>query len=170
MEIDIQLIHYHANMAAMLQLAKWFDYLRENNVYENTRIIIVSDHGCSLAQMDELILDDGYDIEGNYALLMVKDFGNGEFETSEKFMTCGDVPALATEDIIESPKNPFTGKVLGYGDKLMHEQYIIESDEYDISKNNGNQFLPARWYTVQDDMRRAENWKLVAEDVVLPGN
>ena len=167
-EIDIQLTHYQANMAAMLQLGKWFDYMRENDVYDNTRIIIVSDHGCGLSQLDELILEDGYDVESNYALLLVKDFDSEGFETSEEFMTCGDVPALATENIIENPENPFTGKMLGYGDKTVKEQYIIESGEFDISKNNGNQFLPARWYTVHDDMRKAENWKLVAENAVLP--
>ena len=167
-ETDRQLVHYHANMAAMIQLGKWFDYMRENDVYDNPRIIIVSDHGLGLSQLDELILEDGYDAESNYALLMVKDFDSDGFETSEEFMTCADVPALASEDIIENPENPFTGKRLGYGDKTTKEQYIIESGEFDISKNNGNQFLPAKWYVVHDDMRKAENWKLVAEDVVLP--
>ena len=42
--------HYHVNMAAMLQLAAWFDSLRENGVYDNTRIIIAADHGRNLKQ------------------------------------------------------------------------------------------------------------------------
>lgn len=73
---------------------------------------------------------------------MVKGFGSSELKTSEDFMTCADVPALAVEGVIEDPINPFTGKE--------------------------NQFLPGNWYTVQDDMRKPENWKLVAEDTVLP--
>jgi YidC/Oxa1 family membrane protein insertase len=36
--------HYHVNAAAYLLLARWFEFLRENGVYDNTRIIIVSDH------------------------------------------------------------------------------------------------------------------------------
>lgn len=167
-EEDMQLIHYHINMAAMLQLGKWFDYMRENDVYDNTRIIVVSDHGTDTYQRDDLILDDGFDIERNYALLMVKDFDSVGFETSEEFMTCADVPALAVEDVIEEPINPFTGGKIGYGDKKEKAQYVIVSEEYDINVNNGNQFLPGRWYTVQDDMRKPENWKLVAEDAVLP--
>ena len=35
--------------------------------------------------------------------------------------------------------------------------------------NNGNQFLPARWYAVKDDMRKAENWELAAEEAILTG-
>lgn len=165
-----QLSHYHVNMAAMLQLGEWFDYMRENGVYDNTRIIIVSDHGVNLYQRDDLVLEDGFDIEYNYALLMVKDFENSELETSEDFMTCADVPALAVEDVIEDPVNPFTGKEIGYGDKGINPQYVIASDIYDISVNNGDQFLPGNWYTVQDDMRKPENWKLVAEDAILPLN
>lgn len=99
---------------------------------------------------------------------MVKDFNDDEFEESEEFMTCADVPALAVEDIIEEPVNPFTGKKIGYGDKATNEQYVIISIDYDISVNNGTQFLPAAWYAVQDDMRKPENWKLVAENAVLP--
>lgn len=167
-ENDMQVIHYHVNMAAMLRLGEWFDYMREKGVYDNTRIILVSDHGVDTHQSDDLILEDGFDIERNYALLMVKDFNEGGFETSEEFMTCADIPALAVEDVIEDPVNPFTGKRIGYGNKETNEQYVITSIDYDISVNNGTQFLPAAWYTVQDDMRKPENWKLVAEDAVLP--
>lgn len=31
-----KLQHYHINVAAYLQLGKWFDYLKENGVYGNT--------------------------------------------------------------------------------------------------------------------------------------
>ena len=43
-----QLAHYHANAAALLRLGEWFDWMREQGVYDNTRIIIVSDHGRDL--------------------------------------------------------------------------------------------------------------------------
>ena len=47
-----QVLFYHVNMATYLQLGNWFDYLRENDVYDNTRIIIVSDHGEGLNHFD----------------------------------------------------------------------------------------------------------------------
>lgn len=168
MEKDMQIMQYQINVRALLELGEWFDYMREEDVYNNTKIIIVSDHGCALQQWDELIREDGFDIEGNYSLLMVKDFKKEGFEISDKFMTTADVPAIAVEDVIENPVNPFTGNKLGYGDKGINPQYVIVSSEIDIEKNNGNQFLPATWYRVQDDMRKPENWKLVAEDAILP--
>lgn len=168
METDTQIMHYQITVRALLELGEWFDYMRKENVYDNTKIIIVSDHGRNLHQLDGLIREDGLDIETYYALLLVKDFGSEGFEISEEFMTCADVPAIAVEDAIEEPVNPFTGKMLGYGDKATTPQYVIDSEHFNIYENNGNQFLPARWYTVQDDMRKLENWKLVAEDAILP--
>ena len=168
MENDRQVANYQVNVAALVKVGKWFDYMREQGVYDNTRIILVSDHGISLRHSDDLIVNDIVDMERYYSLLMVKDFGDEVFQTSEAFMTCADVPAIATEDAIANPLNPFTGKRLGYGDKASKPQYIFMSLEPDIAINNGNQFLPADWYTVQEDMRKLENWKKVAEDAVLP--
>jgi arylsulfatase A-like enzyme len=44
-------MHYHSNMATMLRVGEWMDYLKEQGVYDNTRIIIVADHGRKLKLM-----------------------------------------------------------------------------------------------------------------------
>lgn len=168
MENDWQLMHYQINMAAMIQLGKWFDYMRENDVYDNTRIILVADHGAQAGHSDKFILDDGHDMMFHYPLLMFKDFNSENFVTSEEFMTNGDVPTLAVKDIIEKPINPFTGNEINSNEKEAESQYIISSSDWDVITNNGNTFLPAKWYSVQDDMRKKENWKLAAESAVLP--
>ena len=166
-----QMIYYHANMAAMIQLGNWFDYLRENDVYDNTRIILVSDHGFELAQLDELILDDGSDslkdVEFYYPLLMVKDFGSEEFVTSDTFMSNADVPTLAMEDIITEPINPFTGKYINSDEKTAHDQFIILTYDWDTETNNGNTFLPAKWASVRDNIWNKDNWSFYDEVTVL---
>ena len=167
METAVQYAHYQCDMAAFLQLGAWFDTLRELGVYDNTRIILVSDHGRALGQVPELIQDNGMDAEGFYAMLMVKDFGATEFTTSDEFMTVADVPTLATQGLIDNPTNPFTGNFINSEDKTAHDQYLIWSKDWDISVNNGNTFLPADWYTVHDDIWNRDNWELVAEDAVL---
>ena len=170
---------YQSNMAAMIKLGNWFDYLKEAGVYDNTRIILVSDHGFSLAQFPELILDDSVyqqdnmqvrvdDAEFYYPLLMVKDFNSTEFTVSDEFMTNADVPTLAVSGVLENPINPMTGKPISNEDKFSHEQYVIASSEYDTSKNNGTTYFPAKWYTVHDSIWNKDNWTLVAENEVLP--
>ena len=168
MENELQITHYQVNMATMLQLGTWFDYMRENGVYDNTRIILVADHGRRLNQLENFSLEDGTDIECYYPLLMVKDFDSEGFIISDEFMTNGDVPALATDNLIKNPVNPFTGKLIDSSEKTAHDQYVIGSVEFSVSINNGNQFLPSQWYSVHDDMRVPENWKIVLEEGILP--
>ena len=168
METEQQVIHYQTNMATMIQLGKWFDYMRENGVYDNTRIILVSDHGRLLEHSDELMLEDGMDLAYYYPLLMVKDFNSSGFVTSDEFMTNGDVPTLATGGIIDNPVNPFTGKLINADEKTAHDQYIIASFAWDVNTNNGNKFLPSKWYAVHDSLWNKENWKVVQESDILP--
>lgn len=168
-ETSFQMSHYHINMASMLRLGSWLDFLREQGVYDNTRIIITADHGRDLKQLDALIngKDKGKNVEFYYPLLMVKDFGSSEFSVSDEFMTNADVPTLATNGIIEKPVNPFTGKVINSDEKTAHDQFIIISDTFSTSKNNGNTFLPARWASVKDDLWKKENWKFYNDLTVL---
>lgn len=168
MDEQRQVIHYQTNMAAMLQLGEWFDYMRENDVYDNTRIILVSDHGRDLNHLDELLLDDGTDVCLFYPLLMFKDFNSEGFKISEDFMTNADVPTLATKDIIANPVNPFTGSQLSSNEKTAHDQYIIASREWNIEINNGNTFLPAKWYSVHDNIWDKNNWCLLDNEGTLP--
>lgn len=167
-ETDMQIRHYHSNMAAMVQLAKWFDYMRENGVYDNTRIILVSDHAFPLHQIEALQYDDGEDMALFYPLLMVKDFNSEGFTTSDEFMTNADVPTLAMKGIIDNPVNPFTGKAVDSSEKTAHDQYIVTQGEWDVNINNGNTYQPAKWYSVHDNIWDMKNWKIAAENAVLP--
>ncbi len=161
MDTVSRVVHYHANMAAMIQLGNWFDYLRENGVYDNTRIIIVSDHGQELGQIDDLKFGDesGEDAMYFQALLMVKDFDAKELTTDNTFMTNGDVPTLATNGLIENPTNPFTGNPINSDAKNKPEQHIFFSKEWSIFSNNGTTFLPGEWFAVHDNVWEKDNWR-----------
>ena len=155
-----QVNHYHCNMAAYLKLGEWLDYLRANGVYDNTRIIIVSDHGDDLGQFDKKL--DNLDLEFFMPLLMVKDFGAKGFTVNEDFMTNADTPALATSGIIKDPVNPFTGNPISSSAKS-GPQNIFYSDNINVEINNGNTFQPGSWYTVNGDPHDPGNWKYTGE-------
>ena len=157
----VQAEYYHINMAAFLQLGKWFDFMRENRVYDNTRIIIVADHGISLGQFDYMILKDlNLDIGGFNPLLLVKDFNARGFITSNSFMTNADVPFLATKDIIDNPINPLTGKIISNEEKTAHPQIVTTSKFWDVYKNNGTTFdtSDGELLGVHDDIFNPDNW------------
>jgi len=167
-----QFSHYESDMAAMMKLGEWFDYLRENDLYDNTRIILVSDHGFDLNQFDELIHDNGdgtcEDMQKYAPLLMVKDFDSDGFTTSDEYMTNGDVPTLATEGVISNPVNPYTGNIINSDAKYEGDQYVICSEDWDIQVNNGNQFMPADWYSVHDSIWDTNNWSRVSTNSTSP--
>ena len=166
----LQMSHYQINMAAMLRLADWFDYLRENDVYDNTRIILVSDHGNYLHHFEDLAFNTStkaMDLLCYLPLLMVKDFDSHGFTTSEAFMTNADVPTLAMEGIIENPVNPFTGNPINSDEKLAHDHFITLSIEANVAINNGNVFIPSQWARVSGNPRNPDSWTIYEKECVL---
>ncbi len=161
-----QKAHYQVNMAAMLKVGEWLDYLREQDVYDNTKIILVSDHGFPVGQFDELLIEN-HDLQHYHPLLMVKDFGSTEFTVSNEFMTNADVPTLATSGSIENPVNPFTGKAINNNEKAAHDQFIIISDDWSLMVNNGTTFKSAKWAKVSKDIWDSSNWEFYNEKVIL---
>jgi hypothetical protein len=156
--------HYHVNMATFLLLGKWFDFLKENGVYDNTKIIIVSDHGRDIYSPfpNNIILPNGMSLESCAALLMVKDFSaDYVLQTNDTFMTNADVPFLATDGIIQNPVNSFNGEALNANkeqgvtittaqrwqlEKQMRYSYDIRPDEW--LRVHDNIFDPGNWSTI----------------------
>ncbi len=163
---EYMISHYQINMAALMQLGDWFDYLRANGVYDNTRIILVSDHGRNLSIFDQ-DADPFKDIEYYMPLLMVKNFGATGFTTNTEFMTNADVPALSAAGLIEAPVNPFTGIPVDTTGKEK-DRYVILSGDWDINENNGNQFMAAQWASAPEEVWNKENWEFYTEPAVLP--
>ena len=163
-DTEEQMVLYHANVAALMKLGEWFDYLRECGVYDNTRIIIVSDHGRELGQFSDMdFSDEGLvDVEFFNPLLMVKDFNAKGFSVSEEFRTNADTPTIAAEGIISDPVNPFTGKKIN-SDPKAGELHILYSKDFDIRTNNGTKFNPGKWYAVKKSIFNKENWSYLGD-------
>jgi YidC/Oxa1 family membrane protein insertase len=153
---------YESSMEVCISLGKWFDYLRENGIYDNTRIIIVADHGNGLGQFDSLLVDDlGFDAQAVNPVLLVKDFNSTGFTVSDEFMTNADTPTLAFGGIFENPINPFTQNPI-YQDIKSGDLNIYVSENVNIYTNNGARFYDpdAYWLTVHDNIYDDENWSL----------
>ena len=161
--------HYHANMAALIQLGNWFDSLREVGVYDNTRIILVSDHGRNLNVFDQTGSVMMKNIEFYLPMLLVKDFNATGFTVDSSYMTNADLAALTMEGLIDDPINPFTGNPITTDGKYpQEEQYVIISQDWDTSKNNGKQYMPSMWATYTGDIRDPKNWTFYEELTVTP--
>lgn len=154
---------YHVNMAALIQLGNWMDTLRENGVYDNTRIILVADHGWGTTGIEQGAFDSEWqEVATSFnPLLLVKDFDSRDFVIDERFMTHADVPSIALAGLIDEAVNPYTGRKIDSSAKEAGEQYLLISD-WDTEINNGTAFMDGQWYSVHDDIRKDENWQKLA--------
>lgn len=158
-----QMSHYHVNMAALIQLGNWMDWLREQGVYDNTRIIIVADHGTQLGLREDMMFGEKWweDIAQYNPLLLVKDFGSEDFSVDWTFMTNGDVPLLATEGLLSDPVNPFTGKPLSNEIKLLPTHSVMHSDAWDSVTGEEKTLPPGFWYVLNgDQIYDREAWSI----------
>lgn len=157
--------HFITMMAASKMLARFFDRLKELDVYDNTRIIIVSDHGANIDTPELANNIPGLEKHSVTASLLVKDFGKrGEMMTSMEFMTNADTPALAVEGIISDAKNPFTGVPLVPADKSEYIKIMYTvGQSMRTRKQSKFTVKENEWFTVKDNIYVKENWKTYTE-------
>ena len=155
-----------SNIAMYKKVGAWLEYLKANDCYDNTRIIIVADHGIGKEVAQKMYFtgewEDDYCPDHNWPLFLFKDFGaTGSIKTEMDFMTNADVPSLLLDGIVGNPVNPFTQK-------------RIEKVKADEKKAKGvvitHNFLPGAnglftftvpegdWYTVEKNIFDAKNW------------
>lgn len=163
--IYFDLQHYEVNAAALLQVAKWIQYLKSNSCYDNTRIIIVSDHGFR----DTILhLAPGFSLNTDYAsyqpLLMFKDFDStGEVKTDNSFMTNADTVELSLQNLGLDEINPFTHKKLT-GNKTNSVNLYnanVKADDWSpyAQKDNTQFYLDCvKAFHVQDNIFDESNW------------
>jgi hypothetical protein len=148
--------YYHVNVASYLLLAKWFKWLQRQNVYDNTRIIIVSDHAEAIVQPGD-ILDRKY--TSYNPILLVKDFdAQGELVTDMTFMTNADVPLLAVKELIKDAKNPFTGEALEADKDEGVNIFLGGTSQTRDYPDWRSLDKVSRFYHVKDNIFIEENW------------
>ena len=164
---------YHTLISAMKRVGEWLDWLKENGVYDNTRIIISSDHGGVGIEgdmeedldLDKRLASTSYWGRGHYhPLLMFKDFNaSGAIETNMDFMTNADAPSLLLKGLIEKPVNPFTQNEIPLDTRPLKKDGVVITTcdkhqppyhhdlyRFDIKDNE--------WWLVKDNIFKSSSW------------
>jgi len=156
---------YHSNIALYLKLGKWFDLLCENGVYDNSRIIIVADHGHSV---ENLLSDEALSIEDETRELynpvfLYKDYNShGSLSINNDFMTNADVPFFTLNGLLENPVNPFTGNPITTRPK--EEGILITTQYLPMAGSHGKYVFNIKsdqWMYLHDSIYEASNWKKI---------
>ena len=122
------LCHFYANLAALKRVGRWLDVLRDNGIFDNTKIIIAADHGredLNIPQFGNKSFQARF-----HPLLLMKDFNSPEgIQTDNEFMTNADVPSLAVSHLPKDlQKNPFTGKNINMDEKIGGVDIVVHHD------------------------------------------
>ncbi|MBB5225256.1 membrane protein insertase YidC [Treponema ruminis] len=141
---------YQVNAATILKLGSFFDYLRKEGVYDNTKIIIVADHGYTRKGPFSAFSFKENNIAGAFnPLLLVKDFNAFyDIQTDNTFMTNADIPYIATQHLFsdgKQAKNP-------YSNETLHPSRVFPYYVYDYSGRwGGKRFVSFDKVTTKAD-------------------
>jgi len=149
---------YHTNIGALKRIGEWLDFLKSENVYDNTRIIIAADHGLQLNHI--LKTSHPFNLDEVNPLLLFKDFDSqGPVKTDMTFMSNADIPFLAVNNQIEDAVNPWTGNRIT-NDEKQNPLYIAFSSGVHLEDPDAALILfdKTHDYYIHDNIFNDENW------------
>lgn len=134
----------------MRLLVNWMNWLKTNEVYDNTKIIMVSDHGYRETNSIGFIRA--------HALMLVKDFNSsGLLISKDTFLSNADTPSIACsaiggcENIIPDPtKYPIENRTL-----------FFTHGPWNKGANNPNKYIVQKQYEVKNSIFDPTNWKSI---------
>jgi YidC/Oxa1 family membrane protein insertase len=154
--------YYHVNSAFYHKIGKWLEELKNNHVYNNSRIVIVSDHGTNLKAgiADTELAIPNERREGYNPVLLYKAFDStGKLRTDMTFMTNADVPVLALDGVAQAI-NPFSGKSLRENPKA--QGLYITTNPFTEPDRHGKRTFNInadQWLFVHDNIFDPNNWE-----------
>ena len=143
---------YESAVLFLRDMEKWIAWMKENGVYDNTKIIFVSDHGSGVHET--------WNIGASNAVLMVKDFfaPDSSMKTNDLLMSNSDAAYFVTSDFSQRAFSKPEGfqredRVLKYyitGDWVRNQ---LETPLFDLLKR----------YEITGDVTEISKWKRIDE-------
>lgn len=154
---------YDSSYCAIQSIVKWIKWMKEAEVYDNTQIVLVSDHGKQTGKYVPLELiyqvqrkTKGLAANRPHALMLVKDIASRHpLKVSDIFLSNADTPSIVCEvingceNIIRSPiKFPIKDREIDYS--VLTSQ---ETGKYNVIIH----------YKVKNNLFDYQNWRQVYE-------
>lgn len=158
--------HEIAARCALLMTADYLDYLKTAGVYDNTKIVIVSDHGIVGPVEDHSSRAVAGGTEANIfvrtrSVLLVKEIGaQGDLRVSEQYLPNAEVPRIVCAEI-GGCVNPYLGNrpiaTLGRDDP-----FVVSLVPWQFSLQRPDAFvIQAQLVLTGKDPFDAKGWKMV---------
>ncbi|MGL4986064.1 MAG: YidC/Oxa1 family membrane protein insertase [Treponemataceae bacterium] len=128
-------------------LADYIEWLKKNNIYDNTKIVIISDHDGEAKKISENTTATNIGSRP-YSILFFKDFNSPKsFDINTEPMTTADGYYLVKKDIFEPEEIPI---------KTTRES--LRAYHHDLRRHPRKKYLYTT-YEVEGDMWDEKNWK-----------
>ena len=157
---------YYSAKGSLIAVGRWLDWLKESGIYDNTKIIIVSDHGNDYTK-NPMMKKDFY-VEGLseeefnniHVLLLVKDFNKqGPLEIDNRFMSNADVPAIVCSEFNKKEKIAPDPTIEVIENRVLKTMRAESWKWHYINRHSKFKF---KWaYEVRNDIFESENWKKI---------
>jgi hypothetical protein len=153
---------YQTTKCAVQGLAKLMDWLRANGVYDNTMVVLASDHGWvsrnplleNLGSAKKQIRYSMYQ-----AFLMTKGFGaSTPLAESKEFISNANVPGMICE-VIGGCVDRATGKTLRA--QPLDHAVLLHETPWQGKSQKSDSFIIEAMYKVKGDVTRPESWEEV---------
>ena len=160
--------HFYVNYLAHESCAKFFKFLKDNNCWDNSRIIIIGDHGRDPMRTRDMkfiadFANTGFSPDASIPLIMMKDFNSeGTLKKDYTFMTLADIPALTTKNLSsELQKNPFSGRDFLETENKTVVKIITAGNWHANHQLKSTQFEDAEWAFVKENVYNPHNWSRI---------
>lgn len=157
--------HLYTDASALKMVSDWIRWMKDNGVYDNTRIVLVSDHGRDvynpMFKQQKIPSSKKKNSPAHWhALLMVKDFNSsGKMQRDTTFMSTCDVPFLAMNNIVDG-KNPYTGNVIKSPENKL--PYTLYRTKFRIAEQEKYNFAVTESFIVKkESVFDLKNWGLL---------
>ena len=164
--------HFFAELSALRAVTRWLDWLRATGIYDNTRLIITSDHGtqdswdlfAAIGRIPTGVKGAAKNRNpgGAYPLLLVKDFGDsGPLRTSDALMSNSDVPDLATAGIGSLPVQ-MRGSLHEASSEARQRLCLYASSDHNTPLDTTK--VEYSGFRVTGTMFKRDNWHVLGEN------
>lgn len=149
---------YQTTRCGVQAFGRYVDWMKENGVYDNTLVVIASDHGWTSNNPHLKNVADRKRYSMFQSFLMVKPFAAGAtpLKESTEFIANANVPGLICE-VLGGCRDPATGKTIRKeplkGSVLLHETPWQPSGQTEI------QFVVEAMHQVSHDVTQSDNWR-----------
>ncbi|MCU0689841.1 MAG: hypothetical protein MUF54_00430 [Polyangiaceae bacterium] len=154
--------HFNAARCTLLLVSDYLQWMKQAGVYDDTKIVIVSDHGIVGGVVDLSSravaggTTDSFFVRTRPVLFVKERYAGGSLRISEQFLPNAEVPRIVCEQI-GGCVNPYLGNktVDAHG---RNRPFVISFVPWQFNLQDRDKFNVLREVTVEDDPYDATRW------------